>query len=231
MCIMNLYVHRMGGCNIWMWYPWCYMYALYERTAAISRRALIVSLGTMVTRPLRVSLPTAEFPAFPAGGKYNKPHGSAAISPYFTLLPTTAPTQDMSEPTPQQQQEYAALKEHLKQALADRKQLGDDLNRLQQQVYDKETEYFSQVTPEGLLITGAPVSQGNIIRGFDGFAKNAHHQNTHHGAPQHDDPLGTGLPNKDRVFSLSDMEFVKQMLADDLLPGFDDAKESQPGNH
>ena len=65
MCIMNLYVYRMGGCNIWMWYPWCYMYALYECTAPISRRALIVSLGTVITRPLRVSLPTAEFPPSP----------------------------------------------------------------------------------------------------------------------------------------------------------------------
>lgn len=126
------------------------------------------------------------------------------------------------------QQEYESLKEHLKQALAERKQLGDDLNRLQQQVYDKETEYFSQVTPEGLLVTGGPVSQGNVIRGFDGFSKSAHHQTAHPGVAQPDDPLGTGLPNKDRVFSLSDMEFVKQMLNEGLLPGFEtDQQETE----
>lgn len=133
--------------------------------------------------------------------------------------------------------EYEQLKETLKNALKERRQYQDEFNKLEQEIYDKETEYFSNVNPQ----TGhnSTVSlqtvQGNIIRGFDGFSKTLHHHSganqSSHGNAGHNskelsatelDPLNTGLPNKDRIFSLSDIDFVNQLQQEGMLPGFDE---------
>ncbi|SMN21318.1 similar to Saccharomyces cerevisiae YJR082C EAF6 Subunit of the NuA4 acetyltransferase complex that acetylates histone H4 and NuA3 acetyltransferase complex that acetylates histone H3 [Maudiozyma saulgeensis] len=137
--------------------------------------------------------------------------------------------------------EYEQLKQKLKSALKDRKQYQDDIVSLEQQIYDKETEYFSNVSPETghQLSNSLLTTQGNIIKGFDGFSKTSHHQTSHssssninniynssnsngNGATVVVDPLNTGLPNKDRIFSLSDSEFVNQLKQDGLLPGFEE---------
>lgn len=134
--------------------------------------------------------------------------------------------------------EYEELKQTLKAALKERKQYQDDITSLEQQIYDKETEYFSNVSPETghLISNSAHTIQGNIIKGFDGFSKTSHHQSSHGGSSNTNnghsssgngatvviDPLNTGLPNKDRIFSLSDSDFVNQLKQDGLLPGLDD---------
>mgnify|MGYP003365318386 CR=1 FL=1 len=133
--------------------------------------------------------------------------------------------------------EYEQLKEALKNALKKRKQYQDEFNKLEQEIYDKETEYFSNVNPQTGHNTAVSLQtvQGNIIKGFDGFSKTLHHhsstnQSSHGNAGNNTrelsatelDPLNTGLPNKDRIFSLSDIDFVKQLQQDDLLPGFDE---------
>lgn len=89
------------------------------------------------------------------------------------------------------QKEYKKLKEQLKQALQQRRQQEQEWDRLQQEIFDKETEYLSGNSSSQL---------GNIVSGFDGFAK-------HHG--NHHDNNGS-FSDHDRIFSLSSALFVKQ---------------------
>lgn len=119
--------------------------------------------------------------------------------------------------------EYEQLKSQLKGALDERKQYEDELNKLRQEIYDKETEYFSNVTADGSP-KGSSNLSGNIIKGFEGFSKSSHHQNMH--GTNINDPLNIGLPNKDRIFSLSDADFVKQLQHEGLLPGFEESTPS-----
>lgn len=134
-------------------------------------------------------------------------------------------------------QEYEQLKQTLKDALKERKQYQEMFSKLEQEIYDKETEYFSNINPQTGHNTAVSLQtvQGNIIKGFDGFSKTQHHHGSmnqsSHGATGNNskdlpatvlDPLNTGLPNKDRIFSLSDIDFVNQLQQDDLLPGFDE---------
>ena len=92
--------------------------------------------------------------------------------------------------------EYEKLKRELKKNIEAKKELEEEFDRLQQEIYDKETEYLS----------GSNASQksnhvGNIIKGFDGFNKTGHHGH---------DSSTNGFTNDDRLFSLSSAVFVKQ---------------------
>lgn len=100
---------------------------------------------------------------------------------------------------------YEELKNGLKQSLQQQRELEDEFDRLQQEIYDKETEYLSNKS-HNVTVAGSRVSYGgNIIKGFDGFHK------THHGGDQQHN-----FHNDDRLFSLSSAIFVKQQHQDAL---------------
>ena len=76
--------------------------------------------------------------------------------------------------------EYKELRAHLEEALEKKKRLDHEYNALQQEIYDKETEYFAPIpvsTASGTVKYVRP--PGNIIKGFDGFSK-SHHYYGHH---------------------------------------------------
>ncbi|CCD25282.1 Eaf6p NDAI_0E04650 [Naumovozyma dairenensis CBS 421] len=117
--------------------------------------------------------------------------------------------------------EYEDLKEKLKDSLLAKRNLEDEFDRIQQQIYDKETEYLagsvgaptsnSKGTPSSSAAAAASHSIGNIIKGFDGFSKSSHHHHHHH----HESNFNSGnnnvsFSNQDRIFSLSSALFVKQ---------------------
>ncbi|CAR29795.1 hypothetical protein ZYGR_0AD04790 [Zygosaccharomyces rouxii] len=101
--------------------------------------------------------------------------------------------------------EYEKLKAELKKSIATKNKLEDDFERLEQEIYDTETEYFSgNNTTSNTGIAGNRFSYGgNIIKGFDGFNKSHHHSAGH-------DSHNRGFSNDDRIFSLSSAIFVKQ---------------------
>lgn len=99
---------------------------------------------------------------------------------------------------------YEELKKGLKESLQQQRELEDEFDRLQQEIYDKETEYLSNKN-NNVTVTGSRTTYGgNIIKGFDGFHK------THHGDAQNH------FHNDDRLFSLSSAIFVKQQHQDAL---------------
>lgn len=104
------------------------------------------------------------------------------------------------------QAEYESLKSELKKSLAAKNKLEDEFERLEQEIYEKETEYFGG--NNGSNATGIASNKssygGNIIKGFDGFNKSHHHSSSH-------DPQNRGgFSNDDRIFSLSSAIFAKQ---------------------
>ncbi|EDO16591.1 hypothetical protein Kpol_520p12 [Vanderwaltozyma polyspora DSM 70294] len=96
--------------------------------------------------------------------------------------------------------EYEKLKQELKKSLQEKTQLEDEYDKLLQEVYNKETEYLSNSTGSKGTFSG------NIVKGFDGFAK-----------PHGHDSNGA-FHNSDRIFSLSSAIYIKQ-------------QESQNHNH
>ncbi|SCU89306.1 LAME_0E02916g1_1 [Lachancea meyersii CBS 8951] len=83
---------------------------------------------------------------------------------------------------------YEKLKRELSEALEERQKQEKRLDQLQQEIFDKETEYLQGNSSSQL---------GNIVKGFDGFGKHSH-----------DTP--SAFTDKDRIFSLSSALFVKQ---------------------
>ncbi|CCF59137.1 hypothetical protein KAFR_0G01040 [Kazachstania africana CBS 2517] len=120
-----------------------------------------------------------------------------------------------------QLKEYEGLREKLNKTLLQKKQLEDEFDALQQEIYDKETEYFSNrtiATASGALKHVS--TPGNIIKGFDGFTKS--HSHHHHGGTASAassslnlNSLNTNsdfpIENSDRIFSLSSATFIKQL--------------------
>lgn len=111
-------------------------------------------------------------------------------------------------------EEYKKLKQELKQELQKKRILEDEFDKLQQEIYDKETEYFtsstymispsilSSSTTSTINTSSKPLLiPGNIIKGFDGFNKPLHH--AHHDYNQ-------VMNNDDRIFSLSSASYIKQ---------------------
>ncbi|AET39680.1 Eaf6p Ecym_4658 [Eremothecium cymbalariae DBVPG len=87
-----------------------------------------------------------------------------------------------------QRKEYEELKQRLKQALQDKKKQEQEWDQIQQDIFDKETEYLSG---------NASSKYGTIVKGFDGFSKHTSQDNHH-------------FQDQDRIFSLSSALFVKQ---------------------
>ncbi|QLL31548.1 hypothetical protein HG536_0B04120 [Torulaspora globosa] len=104
---------------------------------------------------------------------------------------------------------YEKLKEDLKKSLQEQKDLEDEFDRLQQEIYDKETEYFGGKSSGSVSMGfGKTSCGGNIIRGFDAFNKSHHGHGHGHESSSH-------FTNDDRLFSLSSAVFVKQLRQED----------------
>lgn len=102
---------------------------------------------------------------------------------------------------------YEKLKDELKQSLQEQRELEDEFDRLQQEIYDKETEYFGGKNTASISMGfGKASCGGNIIKGFDAFNK------SHHG---HGHDSNGHFTNDDRLFSLSSALFVKQLRQED----------------
>lgn len=101
--------------------------------------------------------------------------------------------------------EYEKLKTDLKKSLAEKNRLEDEFERLEEEIYEKETEYFAgnNLTSNTGIAGNKSSYGGNIIKGFDGFNKSHHHSSAH-------DAHSRGFSNEDRIFSLSSAVFVKQ---------------------
>lgn len=100
----------------------------------------------------------------------------------------------------EQQKEYEKLKKKLRDALEEKKQLESKYASLEQEIYDKETQYLS-LKPSSKL--------GNIISGFQGFNKNNVSQQLLSEGSNLSHP--TPLDDNDRIFSMSSTLFVKQI--------------------
>ncbi|SCU97513.1 LADA_0H06678g1_1 [Lachancea dasiensis] len=83
---------------------------------------------------------------------------------------------------------YDKLKQELMDALDQRQKQERRWDQLQQEIFDKETEYLQGNSSSQL---------GTIVKGFDGFGKHSHE------APG-------AFTDKDRIFSLSSALYVKQ---------------------
>ncbi|CCK69904.1 Eaf6p KNAG_0D01520 [Huiozyma naganishii CBS 8797] len=104
--------------------------------------------------------------------------------------------------------QYEQLKSDLSEALKQRRQYEDELDALQQEIYDKETEYFTSTTYISSLTSKPLYIPGNIIKGFEGFSKAQHHSGGSNSAAN--DYHG-GIPNEDRIFSLSSAAFQPKL--------------------
>lgn len=89
-----------------------------------------------------------------------------------------------------QLEQYEELKQKLKEALQERKIQEENWDKIQQEIFDKETEYWTDTQSSKF---------GNIIKGFESFGKT----NNINNAPP--------IDNENRIFSLSSALFVRQI--------------------
>ncbi|CUM63166.1 uncharacterized protein PRCAT00000734001 [Priceomyces carsonii] len=86
---------------------------------------------------------------------------------------------------------YTAAKDQLTRQIVQKQELDARLAKLEDTIYDKETEYFNESM------------YGNIVKGFDNFAKNSSGSSNKKRLQYTDD---------DHVFSLSSSTFVRAMM-------------------
>ncbi|CCE61820.1 hypothetical protein TPHA_0B01470 [Tetrapisispora phaffii CBS 4417] len=105
--------------------------------------------------------------------------------------------------TDEQKKEYEKLKQDLKKSLKKRNALEDEFDKLNQEIYEKETEYLSNSTT-GVTSYQSHGNQvkthywGNIVKGFEGFSK------------PHGHDSNNAFTKEDRIFSLSSIQYTKQ---------------------
>lgn len=90
--------------------------------------------------------------------------------------------------------EYKKLKVRLQQSLEQKKKLDNELREIEEKLYVDETQYFTN--------TFHPSAYGNIVKGFDNFARTTTNNNLRRRSTFIDD---------DRVFSLSSYTYVKEL--------------------
>ncbi|GME75759.1 unnamed protein product [Ambrosiozyma monospora] len=88
--------------------------------------------------------------------------------------------------------EYEKLKKQLKAAINRKKDLDQQLAKLEEDIFNKETKYLSE---------GA--AHGNIIKGFENFTKNSSSSSARNKKIQFTD--------EDRIFSLSSSTYVRHL--------------------
>ncbi|GME67784.1 unnamed protein product [[Candida] boidinii] len=102
----------------------------------------------------------------------------------------------MPEPSLAKQAEYEKLTKKLKQALQKKKDLDSQMSKLEEEIYNKESIYLSE---------GA--SQGNLLKGFENFAKISTSTVSSHNSKNRKIQFG----DEDRVFSLSSAKYVRKL--------------------
>lgn len=115
------------------------------------------------------------------------------------------------EPTLDQ---YTQLKNELTKLILKKQELDAQLLALEDAIYDKESDYFNEST------------YGNIVKGFDSFAKSSSGGSNKRKMVYTDD---------DHIFSLSSSTFVKTLMKREGVnggaPDLDDYEDSvDPGN-
>lgn len=94
--------------------------------------------------------------------------------------------------TPEQKKaRYIAMKKKLKELLNKRNALEDDVTKLEEDIYEKETKY---------LADGAV--RGNVVRGFRNFSKTSSSSSRVRKIP---------FTDEDRIFSLSSSTYVMHL--------------------
>lgn len=114
------------------------------------------------------------------------------------------------EPTIDQ---YTQLKNQLTQQILKKQELDSQLQNLEETIYEKENDYFNEST------------YGNIVKGFDNFAKSTSGSNKKKMLYSEDD----------HIFSMSSATFVKSLMKRqgiNTAPDLDDWEDSvEPANH
>lgn len=102
--------------------------------------------------------------------------------------------------------EYNEVKQQLVKEINKKAELQEKLQKLEDEIYHKENEYFAESI------------YGNIIKGFENFSKNSN-QNKRKITYNEDD----------HIFSLSSQAFVKDMMkrqGEDVKDDYDDIEDS-----
>lgn len=107
--------------------------------------------------------------------------------------------------------QYTQLKNQLTQQILKKQELDTQLQNLEDSIYDKENDYFSEST------------YGNIVKGFDNFAKSSS-----------GNKKKMMYTDDDHIFSLSSATFVKTLMKRQGLstgaPDLDDWEDSVEPN-
>lgn len=103
--------------------------------------------------------------------------------------------------------QYTQLKNDLAQKILKKQELDTQLQELEDSIYDKEAEYFNEST------------YGNIIKGFDNFAKSSSSGSF---------KRKLAYSDEDHVFSMSSATFVRtlQKRQGNGVPDYDDFEDS-----
>lgn len=92
-------------------------------------------------------------------------------------------------PSLAKQVEYEKLKKQLHQQIINKRNLDKELTQLEEDIFNKETQYFGNST------------YGNIIKGFDNFTKGSSSSNR----------KKIQFSDDDRIFSLSSSTYVRHL--------------------
>lgn len=101
------------------------------------------------------------------------------------------PTELENETPEQKKARYIVMKKKLKELLNKRNALEDDVTKLEEDIYEKETKY---------LADGAV--RGNVVRGFRNFSKTSSSSSRVRKIP---------FTDEDRIFSLSSSTYVMHL--------------------
>ncbi|KAH3900757.1 uncharacterized protein SCODWIG_02703 [Saccharomycodes ludwigii] len=107
---------------------------------------------------------------------------------------------NLDTPVKKTNKEYELLKNKIKSNLKEKQRLEIELEKLNQLIFDKETQYFK---PTSILN-----QYGNIIKGFDNFSKHHHSSGSGVGSASSSNAANGNhnnnvIDDNDRIFSLS----------------------------
>lgn len=101
-------------------------------------------------------------------------------------------------------EQYNTAKQQLKESLQERDKLQKQLDSIQQDIYDKETNYLANTDDLGNTTNNNNNSvnnyYGNIVKGFEHFSRTGHGSNNE-----------LNFNDLDRIFSLSSSTYSQQL--------------------
>jgi len=117
------------------------------------------------------------------------------------------PTELENETPEQKKARYIVMKKKLKELLNKRNALEDDVTKLEEDIYEKETQYLA----DGSV-------RGNIVRGFRNFSKTSSSSSRVRKIP---------FTDEDRIFSLSSSTYVMHLRKEQKEQGDEDSTGSK----